>query len=212
MSKVISIVGKSGSGKTTLIEKLIGSLKKEGPVVAVVKHAGGGFDIDRDRKDSKRFSDAGADYVNLLSDDKSVAFQNSEPDVEKSVFQLYASCDFIILEGFREITSFRRILVVDEKGDIPHPMPKDISAVYSYKNFEMEIDVPLFSENDIAEVISWMKDIEPNRFALRVNGKSVPAKQFVEDIISNVVIAAAQSLRLPDEEIDTLEIVLKKAE
>ncbi len=156
MSKIISVVGKSGSGKTTLIEKLVGSLKKEGAVVAVVKHAGGGFDIDRDGKDSKKFSDAGADYVNLLSDDKSVAFQNSEPDVEKSVFHLNAECDYIILEGFRKITPFRKILVVDEKGDIPHPMPKDISAIYSYKDFEMEIDVPLFNANDIGEVISWM--------------------------------------------------------
>jgi len=212
MSKVISVVGKSGSGKTTLIENLVGSLKKEGAVVAVVKHAGGGFDIDRDGKDSKKFSDAGADYVNLLSDDTSVAFNNSEPDLEKSVFHLCAECDYIVLEGFRKITSFRKILVVDEKRDIPHPMPKDISAVYSYKDYELEIDVPLFSANDIKEVISWMKGIESNRFALRVNDKNVPAKQFVEDIISNVVIAAVQSLSLPDEEIDTLEIVIKKAD
>ena len=57
----VGFAGYSGSGKTTLIEQLVRSLKARGLRVAVIKHDVHDFEMDREGKDSWRFSQAGAD-------------------------------------------------------------------------------------------------------------------------------------------------------
>ena len=58
---VIAFAAYSGTGKTTLIEKVVKVLKSKDLRVAVLKHDGHTFEIDREGKDSWRFSHAGAD-------------------------------------------------------------------------------------------------------------------------------------------------------
>lgn len=57
----VSFVAKSGTGKTTLLEKVIGSLKRRGYRVGVIKHDAHRFEIDHPGKDSYRLTAAGAD-------------------------------------------------------------------------------------------------------------------------------------------------------
>ena len=57
---ILSFVGRSNSGKTTLIERVIPMLVRAGYKVATVKHAGHGFDLDTEGKDSWRHKQAGA--------------------------------------------------------------------------------------------------------------------------------------------------------
>ena len=56
----VCIMGWSGSGKTTFLEKLIPVLTARGLRVAVVKHDGHGFEVDKPGKDTWRFTQAGA--------------------------------------------------------------------------------------------------------------------------------------------------------
>ena len=56
----VCVMGWSGSGKTTFLEKLIPVLTTRGLRVAVVKHDGHGFEVDRPGKDTWRFTQAGA--------------------------------------------------------------------------------------------------------------------------------------------------------
>ena len=63
MRPIISIVGKSESGKTTLLESLIIELKQRGYKVAIIKHAGEDFELDKQSKDSWRLSQAGSEVV-----------------------------------------------------------------------------------------------------------------------------------------------------
>ena len=58
---VIGFAAYSGVGKTTLIEKLVRRLKEKGLRVAVVKHDGHAFSMDREGKDTWRYTRAGAD-------------------------------------------------------------------------------------------------------------------------------------------------------
>ena len=51
----------SGTGKTTILEQLIPLLKQRGLRIAVLKHDAHDFEIDREGKESWRFSHAGAD-------------------------------------------------------------------------------------------------------------------------------------------------------
>ena len=56
---IIGFAAYSGTGKTTLIEKLVRSLKAKGLRLAVIKHDGHRFEIDKEGKDSYRFTKAG---------------------------------------------------------------------------------------------------------------------------------------------------------
>ncbi|MEQ1626536.1 MAG: molybdopterin-guanine dinucleotide biosynthesis protein B, partial [Nitrospira sp.] len=64
---IVSFVGRSNSGKTTLIERVIPELVRAGYRVATVKHAGHGFDLDTEGKDSWRHKRAGASSVIVMS-------------------------------------------------------------------------------------------------------------------------------------------------
>ena len=64
---IVCFVGRSNSGKTTLIERLILELTQSGYRVATIKHAGHGFDLDTEGKDSWRHKRAGASQVVVLS-------------------------------------------------------------------------------------------------------------------------------------------------
>ena len=71
---VLGFAAYSGTGKTTLIERLVGSLKARGLRVAVIKHDGHDFEIDRRGKDSWRFTQAGAD-ISVISSMAKTAFE-----------------------------------------------------------------------------------------------------------------------------------------
>ena len=64
---ILSFVGRSNSGKTTLIERVIPELTRAGYRVATVKHAGHGFELDTEGKDSWRHKQAGANTVIVIS-------------------------------------------------------------------------------------------------------------------------------------------------
>ena len=57
-NKIIKFIGFSGSGKTTLIEKIVKKLSDNGVKVATIKHDVHGLDIDKEGKDSYRYSAA----------------------------------------------------------------------------------------------------------------------------------------------------------
>ena len=64
---ILSFVGHSNSGKTTLIERIIPELIRAGYRIATVKHAGHGFELDTEGKDSWRHKQAGASTVIVIS-------------------------------------------------------------------------------------------------------------------------------------------------
>jgi len=64
---ILCFAGRSNSGKTTLIERVIPALTRAGYRVATVKHAGHGFELDTEGKDSWRHKQAGASTVIVLS-------------------------------------------------------------------------------------------------------------------------------------------------
>ena len=71
---ILSFVGRSNSGKTTLIERVIPELVRAGYKVATVKHAGHGFDLDTEGKDSWRHKQAGASSVVIISKSRLAMF------------------------------------------------------------------------------------------------------------------------------------------
>ncbi len=101
---VIVIVGKSNSGKTTLIEGLIPKLVKKGYLVATVKRAKHGFEMDREGKDSFKHREAGAKAVAVVSDDRLALIKEieGEPALTDIISAYFGGFDLVIVEGFKE--------------------------------------------------------------------------------------------------------------
>jgi molybdopterin-guanine dinucleotide biosynthesis protein B len=149
---ILCFVGRSNSGKTTLIERVIPELVRAGYKVATVKHAGHGFDLDTEGKDSWRHKRAGASSVMVLSKGSMAMFadvsdqMNVEDVRERFLDRTY---DLIIAEGWKH-ESYPKIVVVREQiGEIP-VSTEGLLAVVSDK--AVDLSVPLFGLDDVAGV------------------------------------------------------------
>lgn len=98
---VIAFSAWSGTGKTTIIEKLIASLKKRGLRVAAVKHDAHDFEIDREGKDSWRFTQAGADVTVISSKEKTALIAQRSLTLSEILTGI-RDVDIIIAEGFNQ--------------------------------------------------------------------------------------------------------------
>ena len=77
------IVAWSGAGKTTFIEGLIPELRKFNLRVAVIKHDAHDFEIDKEGKDTYRFTKSGADVVVISSKTHAAIMENRYLTLEK---------------------------------------------------------------------------------------------------------------------------------
>ncbi len=111
---VVGVVGASGAGKTSVVEGLVRRLKEQGLVVAVVKHAPHGFQLDREGSDSDRAAKAGASSV-VLAGDREVALRSLSRSLSlEGAVELAArgtpGAHVVLVEGFRHPAG-RTILV-----------------------------------------------------------------------------------------------------
>jgi molybdopterin-guanine dinucleotide biosynthesis adapter protein len=146
---IVAFVGRSNSGKTTLIERVIPELVRAGYKVATVKHAGHGFDLDTEGKDSWRHKRAGASSVIVLSKGSmamfaDVADQMHVEDVRDRF--LDGTYDLIIAEGWKHEGYPKIVIIREQIGEVPVSM-EGLLAVVSDK--PVELDVPLFQLDDI---------------------------------------------------------------
>lgn len=146
---ILCFVGRSNSGKTTLIERLIPELVKAGYKVATIKHAGHGFDLDTEGKDSWRHKRAGASTVMVLSKGSLAMFADVNDDIKVSELRdrfLDQSIDLIIAEGWKS-EGFPKIVVArDQLGEVP-VSHDGLLAVLSNK--KIDVKVPLIDPDDI---------------------------------------------------------------
>jgi len=153
---IVSFVGRSNSGKTTLIERVIPELVKAGYRVATVKHAGHGFDLDTEGKDSWRHKRAGASSVIVVSKGSLAMFADVSDHMNVEEVRdrfLDASYDLIIAEGWKS-EGYPKIVVVREAvGEIPFT-PDGLLAVVSDKPIDLR--VPVFHLDDVAGVASLL--------------------------------------------------------
>jgi len=212
MLPVVSIVGKSGAGKTILVENLVVEFKKRGYRVATVKHSPGGMDIDRPGKDSWKFAQAGSDAVVVSSPDKLVLVKKVEHDsnIEEISRVIGSDFDLVIVEGFKKgkvpkIEVHRR-----ELGEDLVCPAKALSAIVGDE--PLDADVPQFSLNETKAVADFIEKEfifqTEGDVSLFINGKKVPIKFFVKDIIAKVLLAMVSTLK-GVEEVKSLDISIR---
>ncbi|MDR2615001.1 MAG: molybdopterin-guanine dinucleotide biosynthesis protein B [Oscillospiraceae bacterium] len=151
---VFSFVAYSGTGKTTLLEKLIAELKARGLRVAAVKHDAHEFDIDREGKDSWRFTRAGADVVAIASDTHAAVMENRPVPFEKLISDI-ANVDIILTEGYKT-GPYPKIAVRREAAGLEFAAEiSDCAAVVSDTPVESSA-VPVFGIEDVAALADFL--------------------------------------------------------
>lgn len=217
MIAIVHVPGPSGSGKTTLITALVSEFHRRGYRTGVLKHCGHGFDTGPSGKDGDLFAGAGARAVALAGDERvSLTLGGVDHrDVEALVrFLLPADLDVVFVEGYKGLTLFPRLepdpvtpgahrLVMP--GD---PRPDDWAA---------SGDPVCREASGVAELADLLERevVRPARaradLALRVNGREVPLKDFVRDLVANVVRGLTHSLKFCDDP-RTVELILTEGE
>jgi molybdopterin-guanine dinucleotide biosynthesis protein B len=116
--RVFAIVGLSGSGKTTLIERLIPELNRRGLTVSTIKHTHHHqIELDVPGKDSHRHRAAGAAEVIVASDAGWARLAASAvPATLPVLLGELRPVDVVLIEGFRQLESLRRVEVFRGPG------------------------------------------------------------------------------------------------
>lgn len=149
---IVSFVGRSNSGKTTLIERVIPELVRAGYRVATVKHAGHGFDLDTEGKDSWRHKRAGASSVVVVSRGSLAMFADVPEELKVEEVRdrfLDSTYDLIIAEGWKSEGYPKIVIIREQVGEVPIA-PDGLLAVVSDK--PIDLPVPVLDLNDVTGV------------------------------------------------------------
>lgn len=160
---IVSFVGKSNSGKTTLIERVIPELVRAGYKVATVKHAGHGFDLDTEGKDSWRHKQAGASSVVVISKGSMAMFADVSDHMKVEEVRerfLDSTYDLILAEGWKSEGYPKIVIVREQVGEIPIS-PDGLVAVVSDK--PVDLAVPRFDLDDVTGIATFITQRFPKR-------------------------------------------------
>ena len=153
---ILCFVGRSNSGKTTLIERLIPELTRAGYRIATVKHAGHGFELDTEGKDSWRHKQAGARAVIVLSKGSLALFADVQDEMKVEEVRdrfLNNQIDLIFAEGWKS-EGYPKIAVVRERLEEIAVSPHGLLAVVS--TVPLTTTVPCFDRNDITGIATFI--------------------------------------------------------
>jgi molybdopterin-guanine dinucleotide biosynthesis protein B len=211
MPPIVSIVGKSESGKTTLMEKLIVELKSRGYRVATVKHTDQKLSFDEPGKDSWRHLQAGSEATVISSPEKAVLIKPGSGDSLEQIARLIGEdYDIILTEGFK-VSNAPKIEVHRKQAGPPLASVKKLIAIASDE--PLETKTRQFSLEDSKGLADLLEKgfIEPQRerVSLYVNSTPVKLSSFPKEIINNILLALASSLK-GVKKIKSLEIFLRK--
>ena len=152
---VLGFSAYSGSGKTTLIEKLIPTLKQQGLRIAVIKHDGHSFEIDREGKDSRRFTRAGAAISAIVSSEKTAVIASKELALDDLLPKI-RDVDLLLIEGYKQAAIPQIGIARKENGK---GFPKDPSQYLAVvTDLELPAKVPCFGFEDIPQITSFIME------------------------------------------------------
>jgi molybdopterin-guanine dinucleotide biosynthesis protein B len=212
MPPIVSIVGKSESGKTTLIEKLIAELRFRGYRVATVKHTPRESSFDEPGKDSWRHTQAGSEATIVSTSDKLVLIKplSRQPTMEQIAYLLGEDYDIILAEGFSQGDAPK--IEVHRKQAGP-PLAKVRKLIAIATDEPLETKARQFSLEDAKGLADLLEKgfIQPNRerLSLYVNHTPIVLTLFPRQIITNVLLALASSLK-GVKKVKSLDILYRK--
>ncbi|MBN2073980.1 MAG: molybdopterin-guanine dinucleotide biosynthesis protein B [Dehalococcoidales bacterium] len=198
MAAIVSFIGKSNSGKTTLLEKVIGELTSRKYRIATIKHTAEEATLDTPGKDTWRHLRAGSKATAIGSDKRIVLIKpvKRKSTVEEMARLLGEDYDLIITEGFKQ-GPYPKIEVHRKEIGAPLTGIKNVIAIATDES--LETDVRQFSIDDHTSIADFIEDeyIKPQseRLSLYVNDELMTLSAFPHQIITNLLLAIATSLK-----------------
>jgi len=212
MPPVVSIVGKSKSGKTAFIEKLVKELKSRGYRVATIKHTPKGMTFDEPGRDSWRHIQAGSEATAIASPDKIVLIKPIAQalTLDEIVRFFGEDYDIILAEGFKQGNAPKIEVHRREVGPLLSSIKKRIAIV---TDEPLETRIRQFSWQDIKGLADLLEEgfIKPQRerTSLYINNIPIVLTTWPQEIITNVILAMASSLKGVGE-VRSLELFLRR--
>jgi cyclic pyranopterin phosphate synthase len=153
---VFTFAAYSGTGKTTIIEKVIRALKEKGLRLAVLKHDGHRFEIDREGKDSWRFTQAGAD-ITILSSQEKTAYMEQRPLSLKALLAMVHDVDLILVEGYKNegLPQIGIARKATGKG-FTAPLDRFMAVITDLEDVDVNVNVPRFDLDDTQGVTEFI--------------------------------------------------------
>lgn len=160
---ILSIIStKSGMGKTTLVESLIKIFKSRNYTIGTLKYDVKKFEIDKEGKDSYRFSHAGADNVIIASSKKLAMIQSlKEEKTIEEIITLFGNLDIVLIEGFKN--NIYPKIEVHRKGIDNNLLCKN--SHYGTSNFiavasdeNLDVNIPILNLNDSVSIADFIED------------------------------------------------------
>ena len=209
---VLGIVGKSEVGKTTLILRVSPELTKRGYKVGTVKNCPHGFDIDREGKDSWKFSEKGSSGVLLTSPEKIALVKSAKKsdDILKIINLFFYDFDIVLVEGFSKEQRLKKIEIL-RKGvseQIHSPLDEVIAIV---SNIGLKVNKPTFRPDQTSAIVDFLEKImkeEKKSVEISVNGEKIFLNNFLQNMIKGLTLAIIDPLRRKKEE-EIKEVVIK---
>ena len=212
MPPIVSIVGKSESGKTTLIEKLLGEFKSRGYRVATVKHTAEKLSFDEPGKDSWRHIQAGSKAVLISSPDKMVLIKptSAKINLDQIAHLIGEDYDIILTEGFSQGNA-PKIEVHRKQAGPPLASVRKVIAIATDE--QLVTKTRQFSLEDTKGLADFLEMgfIKPQRerVSLYVNNTPIALSKFPKQVVSNILLALASSLK-GVKKIKSLDFFLRK--
>ena len=202
MPAVLSIVGKSKVGKTTFLEKLIPEIKRRGYRVGTLKHdAHDHFEIDHEGKDTWRHREAGAQTVAISSSSRFALTKatKTELEIDTIIATYFSEEDLVLTEGYKGGNKAKIEICRKELQSEPLCTKEErLLAVVS--DFSVSLDVPHFALEDISGIANFIEDrflkkLTAPRVLLRLDGKKLPMKSFVQEFVMGGIMGMISTLR-----------------
>ena len=170
IAPILCFVGRSNSGKTTLIERLISELVKEGYRIATIKHAGHGFNMDTEGKDSWRHKQAGAQTVIVTSKGSLALFTDTEEEVSlEELRERYVpeERDLVIAEGWKSEGLPKIVVVRDHIGEVTVSLDGLLGIVSNQPLPDAPPGVPIIDPDDIENLAALISRRFPRKSGLQ---------------------------------------------
>ena len=202
MVPIISFIGSSGSGKTNVLEKVVAELKRRSIRVAVIKHSHHeSLEIDKNGKDSQRYTAAGAETVIVSSPREMILMQKNYSDLtpDEIVRFIDPDIDIVLTEGFKNAGTCK--IEVHRKALESKLLSKPEQLLAVITDEPLKVKVPQFDfkkDNTaaIADLIErWLSDQPEKEIVLIVNKKPVLLNPFVRDFMTKTLKGMFSSLK-----------------
>lgn len=211
MPPIVSVVGHSQTGKTTVIEKLVRELVARGYRIATIKHTHHKITSEETEKDTARHLRAGSSAAVLSSPDRVILTKLlPEASLDDIARMLGEDYDLILAEGFKQDNAPK---IEVHRKDVG-PLLTDLKKLFAIVTDEpLDTGTRQFAPDEVCRLADLLEQgfikIQGEKVALYVNGAPVPMKDFIKDLVANVLAGITISLKGVGE-VKSMEIFVKK--